>query len=204
MCLALPAGVDPANLDRPIAATAGFVSQIGRVIRCADEYALPRLRYLATAVAWSILFFGSRHKCFKCDALRQDRDQLFAEAAHQYRAGARWWPTAEFEREHIRPEQDARYDADVWTDTITAWLDEQPRAARITIGDVAIRALIMKTDKIGRTEQNRITGIMIKHGWIRDGRTGRGNVRWVRGPDAPASCTPAPLNTAASADALFD
>ncbi len=48
------------------------------------------------------------------DALKEDRDQLFAEAVALYKRGAQWWPGAEFGAEHIKPEQDARYEEDVW------------------------------------------------------------------------------------------
>jgi predicted P-loop ATPase len=43
------------------------------------------------------------------EALRADRDQLFAEAVHMFQAGAHWWPDRDFETQHIKPEQDARY-----------------------------------------------------------------------------------------------
>ena len=36
--------------------------------------------------------------------------KLFAEAVELYRAGMPWWPDREFEREHIQPQQAARYE----------------------------------------------------------------------------------------------
>ena len=46
------------------------------------------------------------------DFLANWRDQLFAEAVSRYRRGEPWWPTADFEREHILPQQEERYDED--------------------------------------------------------------------------------------------
>ena len=43
-------------------------------------------------------------------ALRRDRDQLFAEAVQLYHAGSAWWPDVQFETEHIKAEQDNRFE----------------------------------------------------------------------------------------------
>jgi predicted P-loop ATPase len=56
------------------------------------------------------------------DGLATDRDQLFAEAVHLYHSGERWWPDRDFERTHIAPQQEARYEADAWQDMIETYL----------------------------------------------------------------------------------
>ena len=58
----------------------------------------------------------------RIEALTRDRDQCFAEAADLYRQGARWWPDRAFEVKHIKPQQDARYEADVWGELIAGYL----------------------------------------------------------------------------------
>ena len=112
-------------------------------------------------------------------ALTNDRDQLFAEAVEQYRSGFRWWPTAEFEREHIRPEQEARFEGDAWEASIREHLEGR---LSVLVQEVAREALHIETARIGRADQNRITAIFERVGWTRGRKDRRGNIPWVPGP----------------------
>jgi predicted P-loop ATPase len=108
------------------------------------------------------------------DALERDRDQLFAEAVKLYRSGFRWWPNDAFEREHIQPQQEARYEADAWEESITEWL--LGRESGVLVGEIARKALSIKTARIGRADQNRITAILERNGWHRLPKDRKGNV----------------------------
>lgn len=107
------------------------------------------------------------------DALRHDRDQLFAEAVHAYRGGGSWWPDQEFEREYIRPEQEARYEADAWEEAIGRYLDG---LSKVTVLQVARGALNIETPKLGTADQRRIGASLERLGWQPGARTGEG--RW--------------------------
>jgi hypothetical protein len=112
------------------------------------------------------------------EALKRDRDQLFAEAVHLYRQGARWWPDKDFERTHIKPQQEQRYEADCWEETIRNYLDQK---SEVLIGQVAHEALGFETGKIGRADQNRIKAVLERLGWKRGERDWKGNTPWVPG-----------------------
>ena len=106
------------------------------------------------------------------EKLEQDRDQLFAEAVAFYRKGERWWPDRDFEREHIAPEQEARYESDAWEQPVVTYL---AGVTRTTIASVAINAIGFKTERIGTADQRRITAILTTLGW----RSKRDNqTRW--------------------------
>ena len=68
------------------------------------------------------------------DRLASDRDALFAEAVALYRKGAHWWPDGSFETQLIRPEQDARYEADAWEGAIATYISGRPH---VTVVEVA-------------------------------------------------------------------
>ncbi|MEH3117109.1 MAG: virulence-associated E family protein [Methylorubrum populi] len=96
------------------------------------------------------------------DALTRDRDQLFAEAVAHYREGTRWWPDAAFEERHIRPEQDARFEADAWEEAISVYLIGK---SRVTVTEVAREGLHIDLPKIGVSEQRRIIASLQRLGW---------------------------------------
>jgi predicted P-loop ATPase len=113
----------------------------------------------------------------RTDALARDRDQLFAEAVHLFREGERWWPDDTFEKNHVRPEQDARYEADAWEEAVVQWLDGK---AETTVLKVARGALFIDTPKLGTQDQRRIAAALERLGWVRGKRT-ENERPWKRG-----------------------
>jgi predicted P-loop ATPase len=118
------------------------------------------------------------------DALRRDRDQLFAEAVQLYRAGVPWWPDSEFERQHISAEQEARFEPDAWQEPIAAFLNRLPEGdlatpKRTTVLQIAVHALDYEEElptsrdeprgtpinRLGPREQQRIVAILTHLGW---------------------------------------
>jgi predicted P-loop ATPase len=94
--------------------------------------------------------------------LTRDRDQLFAEAVEAFRSGANWWPEADFERDHIKPRQAARYDADVWESPIRTFVAGQER---VTIAQVASSALGIEVGRIKDADQKRIAKALTSLRW---------------------------------------
>lgn len=110
------------------------------------------------------------------EALERDRDQLFAQALAAYRSGTTWWPSQEFERDHIAPQQAERYEADAWTELVVAFLVDKPKT---TILQVAKEALFIETPKVGTADQRRIAAILEMSGWQRGAKTSTG-VPWEK------------------------
>ncbi|NOX73477.1 MAG: P-loop ATPase [Alphaproteobacteria bacterium] len=62
------------------------------------------------------------------DGLARDRDQLWAEAVHQFKAGAIWWLEDKKLLKAARDEQDKRYQSDAWDGLIDRWLTHEKRS----------------------------------------------------------------------------
>jgi hypothetical protein len=92
-------------------------------------------------------------------------------------AGTRWWPDGEFEREHIHPEQEARFEADAWEESIGEYLATH---SQVTVGQVAREALHIETARIGTAEQRRVAAALERLGWVRQGKDWKGNRWWTR------------------------
>ena len=109
------------------------------------------------------------------DALARDRDQLFAEAKKLFDQGVLWWPDDAFERKHIIPQQESRYDSDIWEDSIKQYLTLREK---VLVGDIAQDALGLEKGRVGRRDQNRIVSILERLGWERLPKDRKGNIYW--------------------------
>jgi predicted P-loop ATPase len=83
----------------------------------------------------------------KLDELSRDRDRLLSEAVHLYRAGAPWWPDAEFEQQTIAPEQERRFEVDEWEPLIQRYLNALHEPKRTTIINIAVNVLGYETER---------------------------------------------------------
>jgi hypothetical protein len=110
------------------------------------------------------------------DLLAGMRDRLFAEALARFRRGEAWWPNHDFEAAHIVPEQENRFDADVWEEPIAEHLAAQQKT---TVYKIAKDALFLTTDKIDTLDQRRIIKVLQHLGWRRGNRV-KGIRQWCR------------------------
>jgi predicted P-loop ATPase len=120
-------------------------------------------------------FWPVKTGCVDLVSLEENRDQLFAEAVYNYRCGTPWRPDKSFEREHIQPEQEARYEGDVWEQPVVDYLRTITAA---TVGAVAINAVGLKQERIGTADQRRIVAIMTAAGWRRSKKRGNAGERY--------------------------
>jgi putative DNA primase/helicase len=84
------------------------------------------------------------------EALAYNRDQLFAEAVHAFKAGATWH---EMPVDETRDEQLARQEADIWLETIASFVENR---SEVVASEVARYALDIDTPKLDRAVQMRV------------------------------------------------
>ena len=99
------------------------------------------------------------------DELRQDVDQLWAEALKMYRDGVTWWAVAS-EKDMFTDQQDQRYVGDAYEDRIRAWLDTPDaggmKIMRVTTREILQECLKLDVAKWTLAEQQRVGRIMAR------------------------------------------
>lgn len=96
------------------------------------------------------------------EAIARDRDQLWAEAIHWYRAGARWYPDTTEENALCRGEQADRTESDAWEAEIAKYLTGKTDTST---GECLSDALHIETGKWTRGDQTRVGIVLTKLGW---------------------------------------
>jgi predicted P-loop ATPase len=134
------------------------------------------------------------------DALAAIRDQLFAEAVHCYHNKERWWPTREFEKEHIAPLQNERQWEDALSEAVLKVIDPRDKDGKpppptidedgkpieppseITMADLGSRiGFGVDPTKFDQRAQKRVAKILKKAKWWRGSKHGGGNI-WRKPP----------------------
>lgn len=111
------------------------------------------------------------------------RVQLFAEALQRFKAGERWHPEREEEKEHFIPEQDARRIVDPWLYPLQDWLNDSDQRYNneFTVTELLIGAMKVELNKIdgNRGMSTRMGNLMAElDGWTRKRRS-TGKREWV-------------------------
>lgn len=120
-----------------------------------------------------------------------DRDLIWAEAVHRYRAQEAWWITDEDQLQRAEGIQGDRAESDTWGDAIDRWLDqpENRMLETLTIGGVLSEAIKMPIDRQGRADEMRVAAHLTKRKWGRAKRRifkgGPAVWCWIR-PEAKA------------------
>lgn len=96
------------------------------------------------------------------EALRRDRDQLWAEALYRYDWMGDYWPSREFEEKYLRPAQEDRHEVDAWEDPIREFLQDQTKT---TVGEIAAGCLQFPISALDKARQLRIAKCLRRLGW---------------------------------------
>ena len=130
------------------------------------------------------------------EALRRDRDQLWAEAVHLYRKRVIWHVTEE-ERPLFEIEQAERYEGDVYEDKIARAIEY---ASRTTMEEIFADVLKLDTSKWTLPEQRRVGKALKSLGWMRKREsTGKRGWYYVPGDEPVADAVEAEAKVAVAA-----
>lgn len=125
--------------------------------------------------------------------LAPNRDQLFAEALHRYRAGEAWYPDPELEARLFVSEQTQRFVADEIEDTVAAFLELVLKGdgPKVTTSQVATHVWGDLAGRWPSGAAERIAGVLRRLGWVSHVSHGR---RYYEpsGPTPPPRPTSAP------------
>lgn len=127
-------------------------------------------------------FWPISARSMNIEALRNMRDQLYAQALALYHAGRRWHPTAAQEGQFFVPQQERRRVIDAWLYLIQDWLSDidQQMVNEFTVLDILRGAVKVHPERIDNFNamSQRVSRLMQELGWERRRRTSGGR-QWV-------------------------
>jgi predicted P-loop ATPase len=115
------------------------------------------------------------------ERISADRDQLWAEAVHQYRSGATWWLDDPDVVAAATEEQGGRYAEDVWHEQVIEHAEQLAdfaagsRAGTVSVSEI-LMALNIDLQRQDQIASNRVGRCLTRAGWRRK-RVGSGKDR---------------------------
>jgi putative DNA primase/helicase len=133
-------------------------------------------------------------------ALARDRDQIWAEAVHRFKAGAIWWIEDPAVLAEAKAAQDARYQADAWDARIDRWLTHDVRRVNrgfagiddwrneeveradpirdVSVGEILEGALGIEPGKWTKIDQMRVGAWLKSRQWERYQSRSKSSREW--------------------------
>lgn len=163
------------------------------VSRCVDKYRSPYGRNVANHPRRCVFMGTTEHYDFLNDdtnrrfwpvqisekadleKLEADRDQLWAEAVHRYKAGEPWHIVDDVLSAESLRVQNAHARQDAWHDVIAEYLASRARGLYETsVSDLLTNALKIEIGRWTQSDQNRVARVLKKLGYVKQGRAPAG------------------------------
>lgn len=104
------------------------------------------------------------------DYIKENREQLFAEAVAMFKSGSSWWEVPESE---TLEEQTQRSESDAWKKEIEEYLMSRGLQDHFTVSEIAINALKFDISRLDNRAQSRIRNVLsslnYERGYAKDG-----------------------------------
>jgi putative DNA primase/helicase len=134
-------------------------------------------------------------RCGRIDleAIKRDRDQLWAEAVQQFNAGAAWWLQDQASIEQAEAEQGERYQEGAWDHSIAEWLEQRIErsdaqgypvasitsdANSVTVADILHHCIAKEQRHWTRADQMTVASVLKRLDWERFRRRDGNKLEW--------------------------
>ena len=141
-------------------------------------------------VTGAVRLWSFRAREVNLDYLRQNRDQLWAEAVARYKRGEPWHIVP---LDQAREQQEARREGDPWQSLVSRWIVERPYreptgeltwvvrqdpVEKIFVTDILLQAVQRPAGQWSNADERRIASILRAMGWERRKIRHEGRVQW--------------------------
>lgn len=108
-------------------------------------------------------FLPIRATKVELETLKEDMDQIWAEAIVMLKAGVRWWPETPEEKALCGEEQDERQQQHLWTESVATYISSKNEVTGTEILEIGLQ---IKPQDFRQEHRTIIGGIMASFGWV--------------------------------------